>query len=230
MIKAILMDFNGVIINDEPIQLGAYREILKNEGIDLSDEDYYSSLGMDDKTFVRAAFDRAGKKPETNKILEITQAKTQKWREIISTEVPLFPGMKNFVRKMSKEFTLGVVSMANRQEIDHILETTGLLDCFSIVVSAENVSKCKPDPECYREGFRLIDSARTSRGHLPMIHGDCVVIEDSPPGVAAGKSAGLPVLGVTNTVGEDELRKAGADWVADYLDDWMPDSFRRVYS
>ena len=230
MIKALLLDFNGVIIDDESIQLQAYREILKNEGIEITDEDYYSSLGMDDKTFVQAAFDRADKTPETNKILEITQAKTNRWREIVSNEVPLFPGMENFVRKMSKEFTLGVVSMAKREEIDHILERVGLLDCFAIVVSAENVTNCKPDPECYREGFRLIDSARTAQGHLPMIHGDCVVIEDSPPGVAAGKSADLPVLGVMNTVGENALRKAGADWVTEYLDDWAPDSFRRVYS
>ncbi len=230
MIKAILMDFNGVIIDDEPIQLQAYREILKAEGIELTDEDYYSSLGMDDKTFVRAAFERVGKKPETNKILEITQAKTFKWREIVSNEMPLFPGIENFVHKMSEEFTLGVVSMAKREEITYVLETAGLLGCFSIMVSAENVSNCKPDPECYREGFRLIDAARTSRGHLPMIHSECVVIEDSPPGVVAGKNADLPVLGITNTVGPDDLRKAGADRVTSYLDDWSAESFRRVYS
>lgn len=224
------MDFNGVIIDDEPIQMRAYQEILAKEGIALTDADYYASLGMDDKTFVRAAFDRAGIPPETNKILEITQAKTQKWREIVSNEIPLFPGIENFIRKMSEEFTLGVVSMAKREEINHILEATGLIDCFSIMVSAEDVAISKPDPECYRIGFRLIDSARTSSSHLPMIHSECVVIEDSPPGVAAGKSAGLPVLGVTNTVSDKELRKAGADWVAKNLDDWMPDSFRRVYS
>ncbi|MEJ7847058.1 MAG: HAD family phosphatase [Pyrinomonadaceae bacterium] len=230
MIKAILMDFNGVIIDDEPIQMRAYQEILAKEGIALTDADYFASLGMDDKTFVRAAYDRAGIPPETNKILEITQAKTQKWREIISTGIPLFSGIENFVRKMSEEFTLGIVSMAKREEIMHILETTGLIDCFSIMVSAEDVAISKPDPECYRIGFRLLDSDRTSSGHLPMIHSECVVIEDSPPGVAAGKSAGLPVLGVTNTVSDKELRKAGADWVAKNLDDWMPDSFRRVYS
>ena len=52
MIKAILFDFNGVIIDDEPIQMKAYQEILKKEDIDLTDEHYYSCLGMDDKTFI----------------------------------------------------------------------------------------------------------------------------------------------------------------------------------
>jgi beta-phosphoglucomutase-like phosphatase (HAD superfamily) len=61
VVKAILMDFNGVIINDEPIQHAAYREILKEDGIDVSDEDYYSRLGMDDKTFVASILEAAGK-------------------------------------------------------------------------------------------------------------------------------------------------------------------------
>lgn len=230
MIKAILMDFNGVVIDDEAIQMRAYQEILAHEDIVLTDEDYYSNLGMDDKSFVAAAYERADREPETNKILEITQAKTNKWREIVATDVPLFEGVENFVRKMADELTLGIVSMAKREEVSHILEKTGLSDCFSIIVSAEDVANCKPDPECYREGFRLIDLHRIARGHLPMIHGECLVVEDSPPGVIAGKKADLPVLGVSNTVSAAELRAAGADWVAKNLDDWMPESVRRVFA
>jgi beta-phosphoglucomutase len=230
MIKAILMDFNGVIINDEPIQMRAYKEILEGEGIDLTDEDYYSSLGMDDKTFVEAAYKRAGKTPETNKILEITQAKTEKWREIISSELPLFDGVENFVRKMSNEFALGIVSMAGRYEIDLVLEKAGLTDCITTIVSANDVTKCKPDPECYREGFRRLDLARVAKGHLSMTHSECLAIEDSPPGIVAARNADLPTLGITNTVTAEELRAAGADSIAANLDDWMPESVRRVFA
>ncbi|MDQ3064628.1 MAG: HAD hydrolase-like protein, partial [Acidobacteriota bacterium] len=59
MIKAILLDFNGVIIDDEPLQMQAYQEILKDDGIDLTEEEYYSSMGMDDKTFIETAYRRA---------------------------------------------------------------------------------------------------------------------------------------------------------------------------
>ena len=229
MIKAILMDFNGVIIDDEPIQLDAFREILKSEGIEITDEDYYSSLGMDDKTFAEAAYERAGKTPETNKVLEIILAKTNKWREIIADRIPLFYGVENFIRKSARELTLGIVSMSKRSDIEFVLEETRLTECFSIIVSAEDVSNCKPDPECYRNGFRHIDNFRTSNGHLPMIHGDCLVIEDSPPGIEAAKKADLPVLGVTNTVSAEALRAAGADSVTKNLDDWMPESARRVF-
>lgn len=230
MIKAILLDFNGVIIDDEPIQMQVYKEILKGEGIDLTDEDYYSSLGMDDKTFVDAAYRRVGKTPETNKVLEITQAKTEKWSEIIAEDLPLFDGVENFVRKMSNEFALGIVSMAGRYEIDLVLEKAGLTDCISTIVSANDVSKCKPDPECYREGFRRLDLARIANGHLPMTHSECLVIEDSPPGIVAARRAGLPTLGITNTVSANELRAAGADSVAADLNDWMPESVRRVFA
>ncbi len=230
MIKAILLDFNGVIIDDEQIQLDVIRDLLKADGVEITDEQYFASLGMDDRRFVEAAYERAGKTPETNKVLEITQQKTQKWREIVAGELPLFHGVEDFIRKMSREFALGLVSMAKREEVDFVLEKTGLRDCFSVIVTAEDVSNCKPDPECYRNAFQQIDLVRISQGHLPMTHDECVVIEDSPPGVIAGKRADLPVLGVANTVSAEELRKAGAEWVAKNLDDWMPDSVRRSFA
>ena len=229
MIKAILMDFNGVIIDDEPIQMKAYQEILKNEGIELTEEQYFQSLGMDDATFVENAYSRAEKKPETNKILEITQAKTNRWRDLIADDLPIFPGVENFIRKMEKDFALGIVSMARREEIEFVLDTAGLKNYFSVIISAEDVTACKPDPQCYIKGFNLIDAWRMRVGKNPMVHGDCLVIEDSPPGITAGNRAGLKTLGVTNTVDARALRAAGADSVTKYLDDWMPASLREVF-
>jgi beta-phosphoglucomutase len=229
MIKAILMDFNGVIINDEPIQHAAYKEIFSADGIDVTDEMYYSRLGMDDKTFVASILEEAGKPVDFEHVLELTAAKTEHWRNIVSDAMPIFEGVENFVRKCSQELSLGIVSMAKREEIDFVLEKVGIADCFSVVVSAESVSQCKPDPQCYREGFRQLDLARTSQGHLPMVHQDCLVIEDSPPGVQAGRAADMPVLAVTNTVTADQLRAAGANAIAKRLDDWFPESMRRVF-
>lgn len=229
MIKAILMDFNGVIIDDEPVQMRAYQEVLKEHGIDLTEDDYYASLGMDDRTFVAAAFDRAGKKTDSAKVDEIVGAKTAKWKESVSSEMPLFEGIENFIERMSQQFSLGIVSMAARHEIDHVLETTGLRKHFMTIVSADDVENCKPDPECFRIGFRELDAIRTAAGHLPMVHADCLVIEDSPPGIVAARNADLPALGIANTVPAADLRAAGAAAVATDLRDWMPESIRRVF-
>ena len=77
MIKAILMDFNGVIINDEPIQHAAYKDIFAGDGIDVTDEMYYSRLGMDDKTFVASILQEAGRESDMDRVLEVTAAKTK---------------------------------------------------------------------------------------------------------------------------------------------------------
>ncbi|MBK6589811.1 MAG: HAD family phosphatase [Acidobacteria bacterium] len=229
MIKAILMDFNGVIIDDERVQMKAYQEVLKADGIDLTEEDYFSSLGMDDKTFVANAYARAGRSVEPSQVEELIAAKSAKWKESVSADLPLFDGIPNFIEKMSREFTLGIVSMSRRHEIDLVLEKSGLAKFFATIVSAEDTSKCKPDPECFRNGFRQLDAIRTAGGHLPMTHSECLVIEDSPPGVIGGRLADLPVLGVTNTVSAERLREAGAGAIAKDLSDWMPESIRRVF-
>ena len=230
MIKAILFDFNGIIIDDEPLHMQAYQEILKGEGIDLSEADYYASLGMDDKAFVENAHRRAEREISEVNLQKIIETKTEKWRTLVEKEVPLFTGAENFVRKMEKDFALGIVSMARREEIEFVLERVNLQDCFTIIVSAEDVSNHKPNPECYRKGFSLLDRARTnSGGHNPMTQSECLVVEDAPQGIAAGKAAGLKTLGITNTVDAKRLRDAGADAVSKSLSDWMPDSIRRVF-
>ncbi len=230
MIKAILMDFNGVVIDDEPVQMKAYQEVLSSEGIDLNEEDYLASLGMDDRTFVVAAYERAGKKVDDAKIDEVTKAKLAIWRDVVADDLPLFPGMEEFIAKMAREFTLGIVSMSGRNEIEFVLEKSGLRHHFATIVSADDVSNCKPDPEVFRTGFRLVDAKRSAIGHMPITHGECLVIEDSPPGVEGARRADLPVLGVANTVSEGELRMAGARAVATDLRDWMPESIRLVFN
>lgn len=229
MIKAILFDFNGVIIDDELIQMNAYKEVLLDDGIDLTEEKYFNCLGMNDQHFLKTIYMNEGKTVEDGKLPALIDAKTSKWREKIENEIPIYEGMEDFLKRLENDFTLGLVSMARRPEIDFVLEKTGLGSCFSAIVSAEDVLTVKPSPECYREGFRRIDLVRTSQGKSPITRKQCVVIEDTPPGIASGKLNRLKTLGVTNTVSAEELRKAGADAVTDRLTEWYPDSFRGVF-
>jgi HAD superfamily hydrolase (TIGR01509 family) len=229
VVKALLMDFNGVIIDDEPIQMRVYQQMFAEQGIEMSDEDYLASLGMDDRTLVRETYRRAGREIDANDVLKFTDTKSERWRDEIASELPLFPGVENFIRKAANEMSLGIVSMSRLDDILYVLERAGLIGLFKVIVSADEVSQPKPDPTCYREGFRQLDLARIDEGHSPMVHGECVVIEDSPPGVKAARAAGLPALGVPNTVPAEELRKAGAIWIAKDLNDWWPESIRRAF-
>jgi HAD superfamily hydrolase (TIGR01509 family) len=229
MIQAIFFDFNGVIIDDEPLQMAAYQIILREQGIELTESDYYSALGMDDKTFVRAAFER-GKRPLTDEILAmILKDKLARHRKLIEDELPLFPGVVTFLKAASRHFSLGLVSMADAFEIDYVLDRARLRSLFSVMVCAGDVNICKPAPDCYRAALENLNNTRREERRLALIPAECLVIEDSPPGIESGRQAGMRTLGVTNTVAEDQLRAAGAEVVTRSLADWTVDAVRHVF-
>ncbi|MGB8507469.1 MAG: HAD family phosphatase [Pyrinomonadaceae bacterium] len=229
MIQAILFDFNGVILDDEPLQLKAYQEVLRGEGITLTEEDYYASLGMDDAAFVRASFERAGAELTEEQLAKVIEGKTARHRELIKDELPLFPGIVTFIKALARKYPLGLVSMARRTEIDYTLERAGLARYFAVVVSAEDVHAHKPDPHCYNRALELLNGKQSGTQVLSLRPDDCLVIEDAPPGVRAAASAGMRTLGVTNTVGERALRDAGADVVTGSLADWTVDALHHVF-
>ncbi len=229
MIKAIFFDFNGVIIDDELIQMRAYREVLREYDIDLTEEHYFACLGMDDKTFVRSIFGRANKEVTPNMVVAVQQGKTSLHRKMIEDELPLFPGVLTFLKATSRRYSLGLVSMANTEEVGYVFERARLGPLFSVVVTAEDVQICKPAPECYLRGLEKLNAKRQSERLLPLIAEECLAIEDSPPGIRSGREAGMRTLGVTNTVSGSELRAAGAEVVTASLADWTTDAVEHLF-
>jgi HAD superfamily hydrolase (TIGR01509 family) len=230
MIQAIFFDFNGVIIDDERLQMAAYQEVLRKHSIDLTEADYFGALGMDDKTFVRAAFARAHKTLTDEVLGSVLSGKGVRHRALIEGELPLFPGVVTFLKAAARSYQLGLVSMASLNEIDYALERAKLQSLFAVLVSAEDVTACKPAPDCYRRALEKLNERRRSDRQLPLTSAECLVVEDSPPGIESGKQAGMRTLGVTNTVEEAALRAAGADVVTASLADWNVDAVRHVFS
>ena len=230
MIRAIFFDFNGVIIDDEALQMDAYQAVLLEQGIKLTESDYYGALGMDDRTFVRAAFERA-EKSLTDEVLRIVlQGKAVRHRKLIENELPFFPGVITFLKATSRHYALGLVSMAGRDEIEYVLDRARLRAIFSVTVGAEDVRLCKPAPDCYRIALAKLNNKRLEERLLPLLPSECLVLEDSPPGIESGKAAGMRTLGITNTVSEHQLRGAGAEVVTQSLADWTIDALRHVFS
>jgi HAD superfamily hydrolase (TIGR01509 family) len=229
MIKAIFFDFNGVIIDDEPLQMCAYREVLREHGIELTEEHYYAALGMDDKTFVRAIFERSSRPLTPAALMSVQESKTQLHRKMIEDELPLFPGVQTFLKATSRRYALGLVSMANSIEVGYVFERARLGPLFSVVVTAEDVTVCKPAPDCYQRGLDKLNEKRRVERLLPLLPFECLAVEDSPPGIRSGRAAGMRTLGVTNTVSETELRAAGADVVTASLADWTTDAICHVF-
>jgi beta-phosphoglucomutase len=229
MIKAILFDFNGVIIDDETIQMKAYQEVLSGHEIALTEELYFGALGMDDRTFVRSMFEHA-KKPLSDALLEeLLGAKTDLHRQMIE-ELPLFPGVLTFLKAASREFQLGLVSMANLVEVSYVFQRANLTPLFSVIVTAEDASVCKPAPDCYLAGLLKLNEFRQHERQLPLLASECLAIEDSPPGIQSARAAGMRTLGITNTVSDEALRAAGADVVTKSLADWTVAAVKLVFN
>ncbi|HEX3248002.1 MAG TPA: HAD family phosphatase, partial [Pyrinomonadaceae bacterium] len=213
---------------DETIQMKAYQEVLRGHQIDLTEESYMSALGMDDRTFVKAMFERA-KQPLTDPVLEtVLDAKTELHRQMIEV-LPLFPGVLTFLKAAAREFSLGLVSMANKVEVGYVFERANLTPLFSVVVTAEDASVCKPAPDCYLAGLMKLNEKRQHERKLPLLATECLAIEDSPPGIRSARAAGMRTLGITNTVSAEALRTAGAEVVTASLADWTVESVELLY-
>ncbi len=229
MIQAIFFDFNGVIIDDERIHLKAYREVLLDENVPLTDEDYFASLGMDDAAFVRAAYARAGRPLIDEMMNALIKREHELHREFITNDLPVPAGVVTFIKAAARHFELGIVSMAERSEIDHVLGLAGLDKVFSVVVSAEPGLKHKPAPDCYQHALELLNERRRAAGELPLLPGECLAIEDAPPGIESARVTGMRTVGVTNTVPESHLRAAQADVVTTNLSDWSADAVHHLF-
>jgi phosphoglycolate phosphatase/beta-phosphoglucomutase len=159
----------------------------------------------------------------------VIDAKTLLHREVIKDELPFLPGVLTFLKAAAREFSLGLVSMANINEVGYVFERANLTPLFSVVVTAEDTSVCKPAPDCYVCGLAKLNEKRQSERLLPLLPSECLAIEDSPPGIESARVAGMHTLGVTNTVDEAALRAAGAEVVSASLADWTVDAVRLVY-
>jgi beta-phosphoglucomutase len=218
---AMIFDFDGVIVDSEPVHLECFQRALAEVGVPLAREDYYSKyLGYDDHDCFAAALRDAGKEAPEALIADLTRSKSRLVRATYARGVAALPGAVELIRAASAAgVPLAVCSGALREEIAQAAGAIGVLECFSAIVAARDVAHGKPDPEGYKLAMDRLRSAAgdapASGARRPIRAGASVVIEDSPAGVEAAKSAGLKVLAVTNSYGPTALSRA--DRVVDSL-------------
>lgn len=204
MARAILFDFNGVIVNDEPQHCDALIAALETYGYTLGRSEYYRHyLGFDDRECFRFTFERMGLHADEARLQEAIGRKAELYERAIRSSLELVPGSADFVRQAAGAgFHLAVVSGALRREIEMILSAADLRDHFEVIVAAEDVTRCKPDPEGYQ----------TARAALGLPARECMVIEDSRPGLEAARSAGLRCVMITTSHTAAELGEADLIW------------------
>lgn len=218
---AIIFDFDGVLVNSEPLHFLAFHECLKEEKIELAESEYFQELiGFDDRGAFGYIFQKRNRVLDPKTSLRVmTRKKELMWDLIQSRKVSALPGVEEFVRGVWRFYPLAVCSGALRDEIEALLEGVSLRDCFSVIVSAEDVTVGKPDPQCYMLTLQML-SEKLGRGLKPP---DCLVVEDAPTVARAIRPAGFPVLGVAGTYNVDRL--ADANWAVPSL---KPDEVQKV--
>ena len=209
MLRAVIFDFNGIIVDDEPIHFRLFQRVLGEEGIALTEQDYYARyLGFDDRGAFIAGFRENSRSLTAEKLHELIERKADYYQEAIRNHVTVFPGVKNLVSDLAQTLPLAVASGALRHEIETILKTAGLLNHFRAIIAAEDVTQGKPEPEIYLKALAALN-ARGGNGK-PIEAADCVVIEDSKEGIRGARRAGMKCLAVTNSHPAELLGDADA--------------------
>lgn len=206
---ALLLDYNGVIVDDEPLHYAAFREVLAALGIALDAPAYYADyLGLDDRAAFREAFRRADRPLEGRTLRRLTADKAGRYAELAARDLRLVPGVAGFVRAAAGTFAIAVVSGALRREIDAGLMQAGIADAVLAIVSTEEVHATKPDPAGFLLGMQ----------RLAVRHGSgawrAVAVEDSLPGLGAARALGAGCAMLTTSHQAGSLARADAVWAS----------------
>jgi HAD superfamily hydrolase (TIGR01509 family) len=192
--RAAIFDFDGVLVDSEPLHYRALRQCLLGEGIEISEDEYRREyLAYDDRESIRIALERHGQPYSPARLETLAERKAAAFESVLDA-VPFYPGARELVRALADDMPVAIASGARRDEIERILRAGSLRDAFVAVVGSDDVTQGKPDPEPYLTAFRHI--AGRAPGLSPS---QCLVVEDSVPGIAAARAAGMKVVGVAHT-------------------------------
>ena len=230
MIKAVIFDFNGVIINDEPIHQQLIEEILLEENLVLKPGEYQQTcLGRSDRACLRDLLASRGRVADEDYLTKLQQKKARSYVEQIENleELPLYSGLNDFIFKIrSSDLKLAIASGAIRKEIDLVLERAKLAEYFQIVVAADDITTSKPKPDGY---LLTIERLNQEYPELNLQPSECLAIEDTLAGIQAAKAAGMKVVGVANTYPFHMLQRQ-SNWTVDYLNELELDRIQEFYS
>ena len=209
MLRALIFDFNGIIVDDEPIHFELFKQVLAEEGIKLTEADYYARyLGFDDRGAFTAAYREHGRSLDEKLLARLIDRKAIYYQSKIRSKVRIFPGVEKLVTSLVPVLPLAVASGALRQEIETILSAAGLLKHFAVIISAEDVDHGKPEPEIFLKALARLN-AQVDDCH-PIDAADCLVIEDSKEGIRGARRAGMKCLAVSNSHPIELLQEANA--------------------
>jgi len=204
MIKGVLFDMDGVLVDSESYICKAAIMMFNELGIIVLPKDFEQFAGMGENKYIGGVAEKYGIAVDIEKV----KARTYKiYGEIVKGKLLPLPGAQNFIAKCrNKGLRLALATSADRVKMEVNLKETGLSpDLFESIITGLDVEKKKPFPDIYLKAAECLD----------LDPKNCLVVEDSFSGIKAGKAAGCKCLAVRSSVEEAKLKEA--DWICDSL-------------
>jgi HAD superfamily hydrolase (TIGR01509 family) len=209
MIKGVLFDMDGVLVDSEPFICKAAIMMFEELGLHTIPEDFQPFVGMGENKYIGGVADKYGKKINIEKV----KARTYEiYNKIVTGNLAPLPGAHEFIKKcMNKGLMLAIATSADRIKMEVNLREIRLApESFDAIVTGLDVGKKKPAPDIYLKAAECLKFKPAA----------CLVVEDAVSGIRAGKAAGCRCLAVTTSFDAEALKEA--DWICGSLSD-VPD-------
>src|SRR5579864_2938144 len=195
MLRAIIFDMDGVICDSEPLHMKAFQQVLSEDALMITDQEYYDKyLAHDDRGSFEAANREHGRGvPDVQKMKSLLVKKARYFDELMKEHLVIYPGVEAFVRKASGKYGLAIASGARRLEVEYVLKKAKIRDVFGAIVSADEVTNGKPQPESFERAVDLLNQVRLD-GTPVMQLSEALVIEDSPRCIATARKLGMKTV------------------------------------
>jgi HAD superfamily hydrolase (TIGR01509 family) len=228
LLRAIIFDFDGILVDSEPLITKLIQEIAAREGWLLSEEEYYRDyLALDDRDIIERLWRSHGRSISAARRDELSAWKTRAYQQIIHDGLPPIPGAVEFVLRAARHFLLAIASGSLQAEIEHLLQKLGLREKFAVLATADDCQRSKPDPEIYLKALSRLQELPPL--HEPLLQaGECLAIEDAPFGIVAAHAAGMKCLALAHSRPQAELQHA--DWVARQFADVDLETIRAAFA
>jgi beta-phosphoglucomutase len=204
MIKGVLFDMDGVLVDSETFICKAAIMMFSELGLSVSAEDFQPFVGMGENKYLGGVAARHG----LNVDIEKVKARTYGiYEEIVRGRLLPLPGANEFIKKcINKDLRLALATSADRIKMEVNLKEIGLSpELFHSIITGLDVKRKKPFPDIYSKAVKS----------LGLIPGNCLVVEDAVSGIKAGKEAGCRCLAVTSSF--DAALLKDADWICESL-------------
>jgi beta-phosphoglucomutase len=211
MTKSVLWDLDGTLVDSEQYHWLAWRDSMAAEGIELTHDQFLKTFGLRNDAIIPQWIPNA----TPQRIEQIAVAKEQLYRRLVREGgLDPLPGARHWTERLAQDgWRQAIASSAPRENVDVVLAVIGLAACFQAIVSAEDVTLGKPDPQVFHTAAARLGSAPAQS----------VVVEDAPAGIEAARRAGMPSIGV---------RRNGpplpANLAVSSLTDLPPDAFQSL--